>query len=151
TEGPKVAIGDIQFSGNSFASSAVLKTHLQASSGLLGLGVFGSTYNATMLDYDQNELLRYYRSFGYQDVRIGRELSYATDARKVTVIFHVNEGIRYKLADTPQVTGVKSEKPEALEANNKAKAGEYYNQATIDGDLSRIRDWMGCQGRETRA
>lgn len=157
TEGPKVRIGGIEFKGNSFVSGGVLKTHIQSSTKFLGMPI-GGTYNAAMLEHDQNELVRYYRAFGYHDVRIGRELIYSPDGRDVTVVFHVHEGVRYKVADAPQVyqasasssSAVKNIPHEALEAMSKMKAGEYYNQATVEGDLSRIKDYLGAQGRETK-
>ncbi len=148
TEGPKVRISDISFKGNTFVSGAVLKTHIQSSSKLLGL--FGGTYNAALLDHDQNELLRYYRSFGYHDVRISRELVLSSDGREVEVVFHIREGVRYKVGNSPTVEGVKSVPREALEANNRMKQGQFYDQNTIDGDVARIRDYLGSQGRETR-
>lgn len=158
TEGPKVRIRDIQFSGNQFVSGGVLKTHIQSSAKFLGLPI-GGTYNAAMLEHDQNELLKYYRSFGFHDVRIGRELIYTPDGREVTLLFHVHEGVRYRVADTPQVyqasatsgAAVKNIPHEALEAMGKMKAGQYYNQSTVEGDLARIKDYLGAQGHETRA
>ena len=46
---------------------------------------------------------------------------------------------------------MKSIPAEALQAINKMKGGEYYNQSTIDGDLARIKDYVGTLGRETAA
>src|SRR5262249_29468185 len=137
TEGPKVQISGISFVGNSFVTGPVLKTHIQSSSKFLSL--FGGTYNAGMLDHDQGELIRYYRAFGYHDVRVGRELVYSPDGRDVEVVFHIHEGVRYRVAASPVIEGVKSMSREALEANNRVKADEYYDQAKIDGDLARVR------------
>jgi outer membrane protein assembly complex protein YaeT len=150
TEGPKVRIKDIDFVGNSFVSGSVLRTHIQSSGKFLNLPI-GGTYNAAMLDHDLHELIRYYRGFGYHDVRVARELVPTSDGREVLVVFHIHEGVRYRVSDTPQIDGVKSMPREALEANNKMKAGKYYDQATIDGDLTRIKDWLGVGGREARA
>src|SRR5262245_56737370 len=147
TEGPKVRIRSIEFQGNSFVSGPVLKTHLQSSTMFLGLRI-GGTYNGAMLDHDTNELVKYYRSFGYHDVRLSRELIPSPDGRDVTVGFHVHEGVRYRVKDTPRVEGVKSVPRETFEAMGKMKAGQYYDQATIDGDTSRIRDWLGITGRQ---
>jgi outer membrane protein assembly complex protein YaeT len=149
TEGPKVRIRGIDFVGNTFVSGPVLKTHIQSSSKFLGLPI-GGTYNSAMLDHDINELIKYYRAFGYHDVRVSRELVHHSGGRDVTVIFHIHEGVRYRLANSPHVYGVKSAPAEAFEAMGKMKAGEYYDQATIEGDAGRIRDWLGVQGREAR-
>src|SRR5262249_34569549 len=132
TEGPKVRVGDIRFVGNSdFVSSARLKTLINSSDGPLGWGVFGSQYNSAMIDADVNELLKYYRSFGYHDVKIGRELRYSPDGEHVTIIFHIQEGVRYRMTDKPSVHGVKCVPCEALEAMSQIKAGDYYDQRKI--------------------
>src|SRR5262249_59448266 len=47
TEGPKVRISDISFTGNTFVSSGVLKTHINSSSKFLGLPL-GGTYQASI-------------------------------------------------------------------------------------------------------
>jgi outer membrane protein assembly complex protein YaeT len=147
TEGPKVRIRAIEFQGNTFVSGPVLKTHMQSSTMFLGLRV-GGTYNAAMLDHDINELIKYYRGFGYHDVRISRDLVPSPDGRDVTVVLHIHEGVRYRVADSPRVEGVKSMPRETFEAMGKMKAGQYYDQATVDGDTNRIRDWLGVTGRQ---
>ncbi|NBO92380.1 MAG: outer membrane protein assembly factor BamA [Planctomycetia bacterium] len=152
TEGPKVYISSIDFTGNTFVTGAVLKQRINSSSMLLGdygLRLMGQ-YNPGLLEHDVNELIRYYRGFGFHDVRISRQVIYAPDSRSVRVVFHIQEGIRYKVDGTPQVTGSKSIAAEALEAMNKQKSGEYYDQRTIDGDISRISDYYGYTGRQTR-
>src|SRR5262249_33557775 len=111
----------------------------------------GGTYNQAMLDHDMAELIRYYRGFGYHDVRVYRELVPTPDGREVVVVFHVHEGVRYRVANTPSVEGVKSMPAEALESSVKMKGGKLYAQATIDGDLTRIKDWLGVQGRQAAA
>ncbi|MGL4552139.1 MAG: outer membrane protein assembly factor BamA, partial [Gemmataceae bacterium] len=152
TEGPKVHISSIEFTGNTFVNGGVLKQRINSGSmlfGSYGLRMMGQ-YNPGLLEHDVGELIRYYRSFGFHDVRVSREVIYAPDSRSVRVVFHVQEGVRYKLDAAPQVTGSKSIAHEALEAMNKQKAGEYYDQRTIDGDVARISDYYGYTGRQTR-
>src|SRR5262249_32889931 len=87
----------------------------------------------------------------YHDVRVSREVIYAPDSRSVSVIFHIQEGIRYKVDGPPQVVGAKSIAHEALEAMNKQQGNDYYDQRTIDGDLSRTKDYVGYTGRTVRS
>lgn len=147
TEGPKVHIRSIQFTGNNFVSGEVLKQRIHSSSMLLGLRLMGQ-FNPNLIDHDVGELIRYYRSFGFHDVRISRELQYSSDGRSVTVIFHIHEGLRYKVETAPHVVGAKSYAAEALESLSKTKAGEYYDQRKIDGDVARLNDWYGYGGRK---
>ena len=56
-EGPKAKVTSIEFKGNSFASAATLKTHINTRSTILGL--FGR-YDADMLENDREKLVEYY-------------------------------------------------------------------------------------------
>ena len=150
TQGPVIRIAAIEFTGNKFASVGQLQTHMQSSRKFLGYLALGGTYNNAMLDHDQNELIRYYRAFGFHDVKIGRELRFLPDGRDLGIVFHIREGVRYVVSETPHVYGPRSVTPEALEASNKMKGGEVYNQHTIDGDLERIKMTLGTQGHESQ-
>ncbi len=150
TAGPTIRIAAIEFTGNQFATGGQLQTHMQSSRKFLGRLNLGGTYNGAMLDHDQNELIRYYRGFGYHDVRIGRELRYLPDGHDLVVVFHVREGVRYRVGDTPHVHGSRSLTPESLEAPNKMRGNELYDQFKIDQDLARIKDHLGTQGREAQ-
>jgi outer membrane protein assembly complex protein YaeT len=137
----------VSFTGNTFVSSGVLRTHVDTSAKILG---FGGTFVPAMTDNDVNQLIRYYRSFGFHDVKINRELAYSPDGKEVRVVFHISEGVRYRLDGAPNVVGVKSVAREALEAMNKARAGDYFDDVKIQGDMNRIKDWIGYTGREVR-
>ena len=99
TEGPKVTISDIQFTGNNFVSGSVLNTHLQSSKKVLGL--FGGEFNREMIDADIGKLMGYYEQFGFHDVRISYEVQYLPDGRNAIVVFHIIEGDRYRLKGKP--------------------------------------------------
>src|SRR6185312_15212702 len=104
-------------------------------------GSIGGKYNAAMTDNDVHELMKFYRSYGFHDVKVARELKFGHDGREVEVTFHVIEGVQYRVADAPKVVGVKSLPAEALEAMNRVKPGDTYKQAEIDGDMARIKDY----------
>jgi outer membrane protein assembly factor BamA len=150
TEGPKVKVKDIAFTGNDFVSSSVLKTHIRTSNGILGLGVLGGDYNPALVDADINELLKYYRSYGFHDVRVERELRYSGDGHDLTVVFHIREGVRYRVKEAPPVTGVGPKLRPKLEAPSKLRPGDYYDQRKVDADLARIKDYLGYMGHDVR-
>jgi outer membrane protein assembly complex protein YaeT len=150
TEGPKVRIGGIEFSGNNFLSSERLRTYINASNGLFRMGVFGTPYNAALIDNDVNELMKVYRSFGFHDVRVGRQLRWSADNQHVTVVYVIQEGVRFTVLNVPDIHGVKSTSVEGLQTQVKVKAGDYYEERKIEADKARIKDWIGNQGRETR-
>jgi outer membrane protein assembly complex protein YaeT len=151
TEGPKVKVGGISFVGNTFVSGPVLQTHINSSNGPLRLGVFGTPFNRAMVEDDVNKLITYYRSFGFHDVHVSPEVRWAQDGSHVHLVFHIAEGTRYRVQGVPTVEGVKFMPAEVLTAMSKVKANDYYNQQTIDGDLTRIKDYIGYMGREVRA
>ncbi|HMC66842.1 MAG TPA: POTRA domain-containing protein, partial [Gemmataceae bacterium] len=68
------------------------------------LGMFGGDYEEHMIEADIAKLEQYYRSFGFHDVRVTRELRWQEDLRHVDVIFHIEEGQRYRVASV-QVDG----------------------------------------------
>lgn len=147
-EGPITRVSNVRFVGNSFVTAAVLSNRVATSSKTLGL--FGGKYVAAMTDNDVHDLIKYYRSFGFHDVKVSREVKFSADGREVEVTFHVVEGVQYRLADKPQVVGVKSVPRETLEANSRVKGGDVYRQADVDADVALIRDMLGYQGYETR-
>src|SRR5205823_4269460 len=74
TEGPVVRIRSIGFAGNTFVSGARLLTQINSSRQFLGL--FGGQFNSIIADVDVSKLEEYYRTFGYHDVRVSRELQW---------------------------------------------------------------------------
>jgi outer membrane protein insertion porin family len=148
TEGPKVKVRDIAFTGNAFVTSALLRTLINTSRKVLFLG---GTFNPALVEADTNELVKYYRSFGYLDVRVAPELQYTPDDKEVTVTYHIQEGVRYRIKERPSVRGVRCMPHEQLEVLSKVQPGEFYSQATLDGDVARIKDYLGHEGRKVEA
>jgi len=149
TEGPVVCVRSIRFTGaDTFVSGSVLMSHIHTSRKVFGL--FGGKFQSQMLDADIAKLEEYYKGFGFLDVRIARELQYTPDGRDVDIVFHVHEGVRYQVKDIPQVSGLKSILPEQGEQLNKVRPGMYYEQSKIDGDINRIKDYVGYGGHEVQ-
>jgi outer membrane protein assembly complex protein YaeT len=148
TEGSKVHISDIDFTGNAFVTKSVLKTHLN--SGAWWFHSFGGNWNSAMIDADISKLMEYYRAFGYLDIRIGRELEWATDGKTVVLVFHIVEGRRYQIRETPMVYGAHDLPHEELEQIVRVKGMEYYSEDKVKKDVDGIKDWYGAQGRNTK-
>jgi outer membrane protein insertion porin family len=149
TEGPKVQISDIRFTGNTFVGGDVLATHIQSSKKVLG--VFGGDYNAALIDADVAALREYYCSFGYHDAAISAEVRYLPDGRNAVVVFHISEGVRYRLKDTPTVIGSRRvPKKSELEEVLKVKARDWYDGRQLQRGADEVRDWYGYQGIDAR-
>lgn len=145
TEGPVAKVGAIDFVGNHFVTGARLRTQINSSRSLLGIG---GDFNPMMADNDVTKLEEYYRHNGYHDVQVRRELQWDAAQRYVHLIFHINEGPRYKVAGVDIVGVPPQKRQELMPLVSSVKPGEVYNQVNVDKDKGKIKDWMGYQGRE---
>lgn len=143
TEGHVVKVRGIDFTGNTFVSAARLATQVNSSREYLGM--IGGTFNPLMADGDVAKLEDYYKSFGFHGVRVTRELQWEPDMRYVRLVFHIHEGMRYRVGQL-QLDGNKALSTEQLLQQVKLKPGEFYNQQSVEGDLSKIRDMYGYRG-----
>jgi outer membrane protein assembly complex protein YaeT len=146
TEGSKVVVRNIRFVGTTFVSGGVLATHIATSHQWFHL--IGGVYNPGMVESDVNELIKYYRSFGFHDVKVSRELQWVDGYSAVVLIFHIEEGLRYQVTDVPQVLGARTVPHEQLEALSLVKKMGYFDEKTIQGDVQRIKDWYGYNGED---
>jgi outer membrane protein assembly complex protein YaeT len=144
TEGPVIKVSAIEFVGNStFVSSARLATQVNSSHEWFGF--IGGRYNETMSRLDASKLEEYYKSFGYQDVHVSMEPIYEPDLRHVRLVFHIEEGQRYKVKDTV-VTGVKAFTPEQVSVLPRLHKGDFYNEGAATADEAAIKDYYGWAG-----
>ncbi|HEV3078975.1 MAG TPA: POTRA domain-containing protein, partial [Gemmataceae bacterium] len=142
TEGPVVKIKSISFVGNTFVSGARLRTQIDSSITILGIG---GKYEPGMVGRDVTRLEEYYRSFGYQDVRIGPDVQLDEGQRMVHVTFHIREGQRYRVASI-QLDGNKIYSTDQLLKGSKVKTGDYYNKTQAEADQKIIQTVYGWGG-----
>jgi outer membrane protein insertion porin family len=148
-EGQQAKVSSVSFVGDTFEPGSVLGTHVNSSRAILG--VFGGKLNPAMVDNDIVKLKEYYKSFGYLDVQVSREVRWNEDGHTAALVFHISEGLRYRVKDRPHVSGVHSVPPEQLEQGVALKPDQFYNQTDIDKDLGKIKDYLGGLGHEVRA
>lgn len=148
TEGPVVKVRDIQFEGKTFVSHARLLTQVKSSRQWFHL--IGGTYNKQLAESDAAELHKYFISFGFPDVRISLETQRSANGSEVTLIFHIQEGERYRIQDLPDVHGSREIPREQLIALTAFKPGDYLDQAKIKRDTKVITDYLGASGLDAR-
>jgi outer membrane protein assembly factor BamA len=144
TEGHKVKVRDIDFVGNTFVSGPVLAQRIV--SGKQHLGLFGGDYEPAKADADVAKLIEYYRNFGYMDIRVGYERQFDPDGKSLVLVFHVEEGVRYRVQGDPKILNVHSVPTEALNAFLETKNGEYVSAAHLKTDEQHISDYIGYNG-----
>ena len=142
-EGPKVKVSGVEFRGNQFASSGRLKTQIMTSTQKLGF--IGGRFNPQSLDADQQRLTEYYHALGFLGMRIKPEVVRSEDLSHVTVVYHIEEGERYKVA-ARQIDGAKTIAADKLDPVLEMKAGKWYDGRVAKGDAERIKTMYGYRG-----
>ena len=146
-EDQKQRIWNVAFEGNTDTSSERLKVFIKSKPGILK--VFGGLVKRDEIDQDINRLMTYYRSLGYFNARIGREITESNDGRWLTLRFIVDEGPRYKVRNvsfignntfsSEQLNGIVDLKPDGSESPE-------FNSAKMNQDVVTLRDLYGSQG-----
>jgi outer membrane protein assembly complex protein YaeT len=146
SEGRVIKVGSIGFSGNTFVSAARLRTQIDTSAEFLHL--LGGKLNLMMVDHDVAKLEEYYKAFGYHDVRVSRELEWESDQQHVRLVFHIQEGMRYRVGGV-DVEGMKSCSRDELLHLIRIKPGEIYDGGKAGADKIILTNYFGYEGRQT--
>jgi len=141
-EGPKQRVLWTSFEGNTFASDARLTAQIKSKPGFLWLF---STLDRKQIEEDVNRLTAYYRSMGYWQATVSRELRFNEAGDWLTLSFVIVEGPRYKIRNVT-VLGNKKFSTEELTAELKLTPEKYFNQAEMAADELSMRDKYGHVG-----
>lgn len=140
-------VSSVGFEGNEVASDSRLRSFIKMKPGVLWL--FGGKVNRRELEQDQIRLTAYYRSLGYFNARIGRELSESENGRWLSVRYIINEGPRYRVRNV-SFAGNDRYSSEELASVVKLRAADgqspEFNAARMNEDVTRLRDLYGSQG-----
>lgn len=146
-EDQKQKVWKTEFIGNSFASNGRLQHFVKSKPAILKL--IGGVVNREEIDQDILRLESYYKSFGFFNIRIGRELAESNDGRWLTVRFIIDEGPRYKIRNVSFIGNA------IVESNQLASLVELrpnedglpdFNSAKMNSDVVALRDLYGSQG-----
>ena len=133
------------FVGNTIASDARLMTQIKSKPGFFWF--LGGDIDRDVVDADVDTLTAYYRSLGFFQAKVGREVSVVHEGMRdwTNLTFVINEGPRYTVRNVSFV-GNSRFKTEFLERELELTGGEYFNQTKMDKDLNQIRDIYGGRG-----
>lgn len=143
-EGPKVYVSDVDFKGNEFFSDAVLDLKLRTKKRLFW--VFGGKYDPTTIPDDKAAVQQYYHSLGFFDVDIQHDMKFNDDKSRVTIVYNINEGVRYKIRNVDMM-GMQIIPEGELRKDHKVTSGEYFTQRKIAADVEKMREQYGKLGR----
>ncbi|MBS0210533.1 MAG: BamA/TamA family outer membrane protein [Planctomycetes bacterium] len=142
-EGEKQRIWDVEFEGNQIATDARLKTQIKSKKPLLW--IFKGELDRQKIDEDVDRLKTYYRGLGFFKARIGRELEFNDKHNWVTIRYVIDEGPRFKVNNVSLVGNTKFSLDD-LNKDLRLKAGNYFDQGTMTGDIFAVKDKYGHIG-----
>ncbi|MGI9519281.1 MAG: BamA/OMP85 family outer membrane protein [Pirellulaceae bacterium] len=140
-------VGWVTFEGNEIASDGRLRSFIKMKPGILWY--FGGTVKRRELEQDLLRLESYYRSLGFFNARVGRELVESNDGRWLSVRYIINEGPRYRVRN---VSFIGNEQYSSTDLDSVVKlkpaTGESpeFNAARMNEDVTRLQDLYGSQG-----
>ncbi|MDX1965371.1 MAG: BamA/TamA family outer membrane protein [Pirellulales bacterium] len=140
-EGNRQKVWWTQYVGNTIATDARLNTQIQSKPGILWIG---GHVDRNKIDDDIKTLTEYYRSLGFFQARISRELD-VSPSGWLTLTFIIHEGPRYKVRNFSVIGNEKFNQAELL-SKLQEQSGEYFDQAKLNADINAIRDLYGGQG-----
>ena len=133
-EGPKVHIGSIDFEGNTFATDAMLQTHITSRKPILGL--FGR-YQEGLLDEDRQKLIDYYQGQGFFEARVTPVTRSGKTPGEIDLTFVIHEGVRYSVRKVI-IQGNSKLKTDKLMDDLELHSGKPYLLNVRDADKNRI-------------
>ena len=133
------------FVGNTIANDARLLTQIKSKPGMFWL--IGGDLDRAKIDADVEALTAYYRSLGFFQAKVGRELEVVNAGKRewTMLTFVINEGPRYAVRNVSFVGNSKF-KSEFISRELKLTSGQPFNQSKMDADLGMIRDIYGGRG-----
>ncbi len=133
-EGPKAKVTSINFKGNTFASAATLKTHINTRTSIFGL--FGR-YDADMLENDKQKLMEYYYANGYFEAKVAPVTRSKEKPGEIELTFVISEGTQYRVRNVI-IEGNRRIKTEVLRQDLELLSGKPVMMAMRDADKNRM-------------
>lgn len=147
-EGPKTGISRINFLGNKAFSDSDLRDVLVTKESLWWRILSSNTnYDPDRLDYDREQLRKYYTNRGYYDFRVVSGVAELQPNQKAfAVTFTVDEGPKYRFGELKVETDNKKLDPEFLKAILPIRKGDLYQSDRIEDAVDALTFAAGSAG-----
>lgn len=142
-EGTAQKIWKLEFVGNDFVSGRRLKTQVESKPPLMW--IFKGYVDRDQIDADVERLTAYYRSFGFFQAKIGRQLVFNEKGNWLTLRFVIHEGPRYQVEGVSFI-GNKIFKSSSLAGGIELPGGNPFEQAKMNADVEWLKEVYGSQG-----
>ncbi len=144
-EGDVTDIESIRFVGNSAYSDSKLRSIISTKESAWYRFISNSDrYDPDRLSYDQELLRNFYLSQGYADFQIlsaNAELS--NNKEDFFITFTVEEGQRYRVANTEITSVIRNLDVEALRGALKLESGDWYNADKVKSSIEDMTNLLG--------
>ncbi len=145
TEGPKVFIKEITFSGNhTFTDSEIKKVITTSEKNLLSFITDAGLLNKKKLEDDAARIAAFYHNNGFVDAKIG-DPEVTQKGKWFYVNFTIDEGERYKCG-TITLTGDLIADQDVLRKNIELDREEYFSRKVLRADILRLTDYYADHG-----
>jgi outer membrane protein insertion porin family len=142
-EGTAQKVWKVVFEGNTFASDGQLRTKIKTKRPMMM--IFKGYLDRDQLDEDVESLTAYYRSFGFFQAKVGRQLVFNDNSTWVTLRFVIHEGPRYQV-ESVAFLGNKIFAGDSLSMGIEMPGGQPFEQAKMNADVTWLKELYGSQG-----
>ncbi|HZC16557.1 MAG TPA: outer membrane protein assembly factor BamA [Caulobacteraceae bacterium] len=147
-EGPKSGILKIEFLGAKHFSATDLRGVITTKeSRLFRFLSTNDNYDPDRIDYDQEELRKFYRNRGYYDFRIVNAIAeLAPDKNGFVVTYTLDEGVRYNFGKLKVNTALKKLNGAVLQQLLPIRSGQLYEDEKIEQATDSLTFAAGAAG-----
>lgn len=147
-EGPVTGIRKINFLGNkAFSDKALRGAIVTKESRWWNILTSNDNYDPDRLDYDQQQLRKFYESKGYYNFSVTSTVAELTPDRKgFYVTITVDEGPQFRFGEGTIDTTLEDLNPEFLEGLIAFEKGEIYNSQKIEDTIEGLTFYAGTFG-----
>lgn len=139
-EGPRVRVDKIRFEGNKAYGTLRLRLLVKTSTGFWFF--WRGRLDTDKVDEDVVSIRNFYHDQGYLDAEVARRLDFSPDKTKVTLVFEIHEGPRYRVNDVQFRGNTVFADAEMLGRLSMAQGGFY----TADGARRDVRALQDAYG-----
>ncbi len=105
------------------------------------------TYDPDRLNYDSDQLRRYYLRHGYSDFRVVSQVAeLSPDRTGFFITFTIDEGERYRFGDLSVTSGLKEVPAQSLSDLIEPSKGDWYNADKVENTVQKITAELGARG-----
>ncbi len=147
-EGPKSGILNVNFLGNkAFSDGDLRDVVVTKESKWYKFFSSNDNYDPDRLEYDREQLRKFYRNRGYYDFRIGSAVAeLAPDKNGFAVTYTIDEGPKYRFGKVTVQTELKRLNAETLRQLLPIKEGQVYEDENIEKATDALTFAAGSEG-----